>query len=325
MRNRAAPGRVGLGKLLVIDDSAVHRREIVRAVEPFAIFDSVLQADDGLVGLKLLLGEQLEFVICDLELPGIDGEKLLHIKQASPAARAIPIIFLTGSADRNRKARLLELGACDVIEKPFFDPDLVARVKLHMKTKRLYDELRAKSDLMTQISTTDALTGLRTRRYASEVLAIEILRARRYGSPLSILMADVDHFKRVNDEYGHLAGDEVLAGVAQKLLDQLRASDVAGRFGGEEILVIMGQSTADGAEVLAERWRMAVEDAEFEAPDGRKVRVQLSIGVASWDASLETGDALIARADEMLYRAKANGRNQVVVEAGSRADAGKAG
>lgn len=308
-----------MGKLLVIDDSIAHRREIVRAIEPFGIFDQVLQAADGLVGLKLLLNEELEFVICDLELPGIDGEKLLHIKQASPAARPIPVIFLTGSADRHRKARLLELGACDVIEKPFFDPDLVARVRLHMKTKRLYDELRAKSDLMTQISTTDSLTGLRTRRYATEVLAIEVLRARRYGSPLAVLMADIDHFKRVNDEFGHLAGDEVLAGVSQTLLDQLRASDVAGRYGGEEILVILAQNDVDGAEVLAERWRMAVEEAEYKAPGGRTVQVQLSIGVASWDESLADGEALIARADGVLYQAKANGRNQVVVDPASRA------
>jgi len=307
-----------LATLLVIDDSEAHRQEIVRAVEPYALFDSVLQASDGLVGLKLLLNDPPDFVVCDLELPGIDGEKLLHIKMASPTARAIPIIFLTGSVDKDRKARLLELGACDVIDKPFYDPDLIARVKLHMKTKRLYDELRAKSDLMTQISTTDAVTGLRTRRYATEVLSIEVLRARRYGSPLSVLMADLDHFKLVNDEYGHVAGDEVLAGVSRVLLDELRATDVAGRYGGEEVLVILAQNNALGAEVLAERWRMAVEASEFEAPDGRGVRVQLSIGVASWDETIEDGEGLISRADTVLYEAKENGRNQVVVDEASR-------
>ncbi len=307
-----------MATLLVIDDSAAHRREIVSALEPHGLFDSILQAADGPQGLKRLLNEEVGFIICDLELPGFDGEKILHIKQASPQARSIPIIFLTGSSDRDRKARLLELGAQDVIDKPFYDPDLVARTRLHMKTKRLYDELRAKSDLMTQLSTTDALTGLRTRRYATEVLTIEMLRARRYDNPLAILMADIDHFKQVNDEYGHLAGDEVLAGVSQTLLEQLRVTDVAGRYGGEEILVVLSQNAAAGAEVLAERWRMAVEQAEFEAPDGRRVRVQISVGVASYDPSMESGEALIARADAALYEAKARGRNQVVIDAASR-------
>jgi len=305
-----------LATLLVIDDSAVHRREIVQAIEPHGLFETILQATDGLHGLKLLLNEDVDFVVCDLELPGFDGEKILHIKQASPVARPIPIIFLTGSADRDRKARLLELGAQDVIDKPFYDPDLVARIRLHTKTKRLYDELRAKSDLMSHLSTTDAVTGLRTRRYASEVLSIEVLRARRYGAPLSILMADLDHFKQVNDEYGHLAGDEVLAEVSKVLLGQLRATDVAGRYGGEEIIVILAQNDADGAEVLAERWRMSVEGRTFEAPDGRPIRVQLSVGVATWDASMSNGEALIARADSALYEAKARGRNQVVVDGG---------
>ena len=311
-----------MATLLVIDDSAVHRREIVQALEPQGLFESILQAADGMHGLKLLLNEDIDFIVCDLELPGFDGEKILHIKQASPDARAIPIIFLTGSRDRDRKARLLELGACDVLDKPFYDPDLVARIKLHMKTRRLYDELRAKSDLMTHLSTTDAVTGLRTRRYATEVLAIEVLRARRYGAPLSVFMADLDHFKSVNDEYGHLAGDAVLSGVSKLLLGQMRATDVAGRFGGEEFLVILAQNDPSGVEVVAERWRMAVEDAEFEAPDGRTIKVQLSVGVAAWDETLTDGEALIARADSALYEAKARGRNQVVVDRDSIVEAG---
>lgn len=302
-----------LTTLLVIDDSAAHRQEIVRALRPHAIFDDVLEAESGLRGLKLLLSEEITMVVCDLELPGFDGEKILHIKQASPAARPIPLIFITGSSDRDRKARLLDLGACDVIDKPFFDADLVARVKLHLKTKRLYDELRAKSDMMAQLSTTDAVTGLRTRRYAAEVLNIEILRAKRYGSALSILMADLDHFKQVNDEYGHLAGDAVLAGSARILLDGLRATDVAGRFGGEEFLVVLAQNDQEGAESVAERWREAVERAEFVAPDGRKIKVHLSIGTASFLGDGDDAEAMISRADRALYRAKAMGRNQVVV------------
>jgi diguanylate cyclase (GGDEF)-like protein len=297
----------------MIDDSAAHRAEITRALGTASIFASVIEADDGLHGLKLLLNESVDVVLCDLEMPGFDGEKVLLIKQASPASRDIPFVFLTGSSDQDRKARLLELGASDVIDKPFFMPDLLARLKLQLRTKRLHDELRLKKETMARLSTTDAVTGLRTRRYISEVLSIEHLRARRYGSSLSILMADLDHFKLVNDEYGHLAGDAVLSGVAGLLLEQLRVTDVAGRYGGEEILVILAQNDVHGAQVLAERWRMSVDNARFASPDGRSIGVHISIGVAGYAPEMSAPEDLIARADDVLYQAKASGRNQVLV------------
>ncbi len=302
-----------MATLLLIDDSATHREHILRVVSPAEIFDKIIQAADGLEGLKLLLNEDVDVVLCDLEMPSFDGEKLLHIKQASPASRNTPFLFVTASDDLDRKARLLGLGACDLISKPFHPPDLVARLKLHLRTKRLQDELRLKTETMARLSTTDGVTGLRTRRYVTEVLAIECLRARRYKSPLSVLMADLDHFKRVNDEYGHLAGDTVLNGVSRLLIEQMRATDVAGRYGGEEILVILAQNDLEGATVLAERWRMHVEQACFEAPGGREVRVQVSIGVADYRDSMTEPDDLIGLADEALYRAKEGGRNQVVV------------
>ena len=301
-----------MATLLLIDDSATHRTQIRQAVDGAGIFDRVLEAFDGLQGLKLLLNEDVDVVLCDLEMPGFDGEKLLHVKQASPVSRNTPFVFVTASEDLDRKARLLQLGADDLIHKPFHPPELIARLELQLRTKRLHDELRLKTESMARLSTTDAVTGLRTRRYVTEMLSIECLRARRYRSPLGVLMADLDHFKRVNDEYGHLAGDRVLHGVATLLLEQIRATDVAGRYGGEEILVLLAQNDLHGATVVAERWRMRVEQARFEASRGRQVRVQISIGVASYDPSMTSPDELIARADDVLYRAKAGGRNQVV-------------
>jgi two-component system cell cycle response regulator len=300
-----------LSTLLLIDDSSAHRADVMRALSSAQLFESVIEADDGLLGLKLLLNEDVDVVLCDLEMPGFDGEKVLHIKQASPASRDIPFIFVTATEDAERRARLLELGASDVIVKPFFKPDLLARLRLQLRTKRLHDELRLKTETMARLSTTDAVTGLRTRRYISEVLSIEFLRSRRYESPLSVLMADLDHFKLVNDEYGHLAGDAVLVGVADLLLGQVRATDVAGRYGGEEILVILAQNDIHGALVLAERWRMSVENARFDAPDGRSIGVHISVGIAAFTPDMTSPEQLIARADDVLYQAKAAGRNQV--------------
>jgi len=301
-----------LATLLLIDDSPSHRGLIAEVLSRAKTFDRILQAEDGLSGLRQLLNEEVDVVLCDLEMPGFDGEKILHVKQASPSCRDIPIIFVTASSDLDRMARLLELGANDVIAKPPHGADLLARLKLHLRTKRLHDELRLKTETMARLSTTDVVTGLRTRRYVSEALSIEFLRSRRYATPFSVMMADLDHFKQVNDAYGHVAGDVVLQGVAQLLLDQIRVTDVAGRFGGEEILVILAQNGTEGARVLAERWRTSVEAAEFESMDGRKISVRISIGIASWEPSLESPDELVTRADDRLYQAKANGRNQVV-------------
>jgi len=307
-----SPGGGGpMAAILVIDDSESQRAQIRATLESAGLFERILEACDGLRGLKILLETPVDVVLCDLELPGLDGEKLLRARTASPERADVPFLFLTASANLDRKARLLEDGACDAIAKPFHPADLVARLRLHLKIKQLQDELLVKNETLARLSTIDGLTGLRTRRYVTEVLSIEFLRARRYGSPLAAVMADLDEFKAVNDRYGHPAGDAVLRGVAQLLLSGLRATDVAGRYGGEEILVVLPQNTLRGAAVVAERWRQGVEATSFVAPDGRLVRATVSLGVAGFHPRHESPDDLVADADAALYRAKAAGRNRV--------------
>jgi len=301
--------------ILVIEDSDAHRAEIEAAIESARLFERVLVARDGIEGLRLLMSEPVDLVLCDLEMPGLDGEKLLRVKGAAPGDGDLPFLFLTASTDVERRARLLGAGACDALVKPFHRAELLARLSLHLKVKRLQDELRIKNESLARLSTVDALTGMRTRRYATELLNVEFLRARRYETPLAVLMADLDHFKQVNDRHGHLAGDAVLRGVAALLLESLRATDTAGRYGGEEILVVMPQNTAAGAACLAERWRMAVEEHAFEVPEGPPVSVTLSIGVAEHRGSFEKPEALIAAADRALYVAKDGGRNAVEIAA----------
>jgi diguanylate cyclase (GGDEF)-like protein len=235
------------------------------------------------------------------------------VKHAAPGGANIPFLFLTASTNHDRKARLLEDGACDAIAKPFHPADLVARLHLHLKVKRLQDELLEKNAALARMSTVDGLTELRTRRFVMDCLSVEFLRARRYKTPLTVIMADLDQFKAVNDRYGHPGGDAVLEGVSALLSSQLRSSDVGGRYGGEELIVLMPQNTTDGAEVLAERWRATVEDAEFELADGRRATVTVSIGIAGLDAQFETAADLVAAADRALYVAKQKGRNRVEV------------
>ncbi len=308
--------------LLLIEDSPAHRAEIRRVLESANMFGRIVEASDGIEGLKLLISEQdVDLVLCDLEMPGLDGEKLLQIKQAQLADREIPILFLTASTDLNRRVRLLESGASDTITKPFHPADLVARLRLHLKLKLLQDELREKNEVLKGMSTTDHLTELRTRRYLGEVLAVECLRSKRYKSPLSVVMADLDYFKRVNDTYGHAAGDDVLKATADVLRESLRATDVAARWGGEEFLVVLPETDLQGASLWAERWREDIERHEFEEPDGKKLKITISVGVASFNSDMDNQDVLIDAADKALYRAKESGRNRVVVQ-GPASDAG---
>jgi len=300
-----------MATILIINDSDSQRSNLRRILDGEKLFDRVLEGSNGFVGLRRLLREPVDVVLCDLELPGLDGEKLLRVKGASPGGRDIPFLVLTASEDLDRHARLLDGGAVDAIAKPFHAADLVARLKLHLKIKRLQDELMEKNDALARMSSTDALTGLRTRRYVSELLSVEFLRAQRYGHPLSLVMADLDHFKEVNDRYGHPGGDAALRGVGELLLDHVRKTDVAGRYGGEELIVVMPNNLVEGAVTMAERWRASVEAARFKVPDGRQAQLTVSVGIAGFESELDTPEDLIALADEALYRAKANGRNCV--------------
>jgi diguanylate cyclase (GGDEF)-like protein len=305
-----------LATLLVIDDSDTQREQIRSALEPSGLFSRILEAGDGLAGLKLLMAEPIDVVLCDLEMPRLDGDKLLRMKDCSPGGANIPFVYLTASTNLDRKVRLILEGASDAIAKPFHPPDLVARLKLHLKVKRLQDELMLKNATLERLSTVDGLTGLRTRRYVDEVLSVEFLRARRYRTPLCVLMIDLDEFKEVNDALGHLAGDAVLCGAAQRIQSMVRSTDVAGRYGGDEFIIVQPQNRLEGARVMAERLRAAIAGEPFEIERGRPVSLTLSIGVAECHDGLETPDELLAAADRALYEAKRGGRNRVAAAPG---------
>jgi diguanylate cyclase (GGDEF)-like protein len=299
--------------LLVIDDSESQRQHIREALAGVTAFTRILEASDGIQGLSLLMREPVDVVLCDLSMPKLEGDKLLRMKQASPGGAHIPFVFLTGAADAERRARLLSDGAADAVAKPFHPGELVARLQLHLKVKRLQDELVHKNAQLAQLSTVDALTGLRTRRFLDDVLNVEFLRARRYRTPLALVMADLDHFKSINDSCGHPGGDSVLRELGALFLGLVRRTDVAGRYGGEEFLLIHPQSDAAGAAKMAERIREAVAKATFETPAGAR-RVTLSLGVAEYDKRLTSAKELVAAADRALYVAKRAGRNRVVID-----------
>jgi diguanylate cyclase (GGDEF)-like protein len=297
--------------VLIIDDSEAVREKIIKTLESFDLFERYYEAEDGLEGFKKLLSSPVDIILCDLEMPRIDGFKFLSMMKARPDLQDIPVIMLTGMGDRELKIKGLEQGASDYITKPFDPEELVARVRVHLKIKNLQDDLKRSNELLLELSNTDHLTGLFNRRYLMEALDKEVQRSVRKGGNLSLIILDIDHFKQVNDTYGHLQGDIVLQKVALLLQKELRNYDVAARYGGEEFIAVLPDATLKEAVFVADRVRMAVQTARFSGALS-KLSLTVSLGVALFGApACTTVDSFINLADDALYRAKSLGRNRV--------------
>ena len=281
------------------------------------VFDEVLQAADGAEALELVASdviERLDLVLCDLKMPKLDGFAFLERFVADPRAEGVPVIVLTGDDDVESKVEALEAGAADYLTKPFHDAELLARLKVHHKMKRLRDELQEANERLRQLVIRDPLTGLFNRRHWRYIMLRELERCRRHRRPMSVLMIDIDHFKQVNDRFGHVVGDRVLTAVARRLESEIRTPDSLARLGGEEFAVLLPETGLDEAVAAAERLRRAVHKIGLPALPELDVRV--SIGVAA-GARLDDDeiDVLVAAADEALYQAKRAGRDRVVATA----------
>ncbi len=295
--------------ILVIEDSAALRKEVIQTLQDHSLATYYHEAGDGLEGLKVLLGIKVDLVLCDVEMPRLDGFRFLSMVRGREDLRDIPVILLTGKDDIDSKVWGLERGASDYITKPFDTSELVARAKIHLKMKRLQDELRRANELLLEISHTDHLTGLYNRRYLMDILEREMTRTRRTGGSLSFLILDIDFFKEINDQYGHQEGDAVLAEAATVFRDQLRGYDTPVRFGGDEFVAVLPEASHEDAMIVAERIRKALQGISF-SEKLEQVRLTASIGVAVFPADgIVSVEDLIREADSALYRAKAKGRN----------------
>ena len=299
--------------VLIIDDSQAVREKIINTLESFDFFACYHEAEDGLDGFKKLLASPVDIVLCDLEMPRIDGFKFLSMMKSRPELRDLPVIILTGMNDRELKIKGLKQGAIDFIIKPFDPEELLARVKVHLKIKHLQDDLKRSNELLLELSNTDHLTRLFNRRYLMESMEKEVHRTLRKGGNLSLLILDIDHFKLVNDSYGHLQGDAVLQIVAKHLTKELRSYDVAARYGGEEFVAVLPDATLKEAAFVAERVRSSIQDIKFEG-EISPLALTVSLGVATFPSQgCNTVDEFIKLADDALYRAKSNGRNRVEI------------
>jgi diguanylate cyclase (GGDEF)-like protein len=294
------------GTILVADDSMVVRAVLRRQLE--ADGHTVVEAVNGEQAIEACREHRPDVVLLDVEMPVLDGHATLERLKGDPDLKDIPVVFLTGRVDTADVVTGLRLGAHDYLRKPFEANELVARVSAALRTKSLQDELRARNAELDRVSRIDMLTGIYNRRHLDEHMRRVISAARRHGRTVGVLLVDIDHFKDVNDQHGHLAGDEVLKEVASRLQGAIRTEDALGRWGGEEFIAVLTDTPAESIGILAERMRQVIASAPFVLDDGTRIPVTVSVGHTH---GTDDAEVLVHRADDALYVAKGAGRNQV--------------
>jgi diguanylate cyclase (GGDEF)-like protein len=273
----------------------------------------VVQAPDGEEAWRVLArGNGPRLAILDWMMPGIDGVEVCRRVRALGREPYTYILLLTARTERSDLVEGMEAGADDYLTKPFNAHELRVRLRAGRRILELQAELVEAREALRLQATRDGLTGVWNRTAILEILRRELARARREHSPVAVLMADLDHFKHVNDTYGHMAGDEVLRDAARRIQSGLRSYDAVGRYGGEEFLMVLPGCDCHAGAAQAERLRQALCGEPFHW-GAANLRITCSLGV-SWTgtAAPESADALVRGADEALYMAKNDGRNRVV-------------
>ncbi len=298
-------------KLLLVDGRKSSYERLVRMLRPVADIELETNPHQGL--FRAAEGAH-ECIIVSTAFSDFDPLRLCSQLRSLDRTRSIPIMLIAEQAEDDVITRGLELGINDYIVRPVDRQELIARVRTQIRRKRYNDELRANVTQSIELAVTDSLTGLHNRRYLDNHLQALFERALGRARPLSIMIADLDRFKTINDSNGHDAGDQVLKEFANRLRKSVRGMDLACRFGGEEFVVVMPDTDPEVAHIVAERVRAETAGAPFQVGD-RSIEVTVSVGLSSLQGRSDTVAALMKRADVALYEAKNGGRNRVVAKA----------
>ena len=292
-------------KVLIAEDNLVSRRMLETFLRKWG-YDIVITTNGREAWEVLQEPEAPNLVISDWMMPDMDGLELCRRIREMERAEYINIIILKSKGKKEDVITGLEAGADDYLIKPFNQDELKYRVKIGERIIELERRI-------LRLASTDSLTEVLNRRAFMERMEQEINRSFRENLPLSLILADIDHFKSVNDRYGHQVGDLVLQRFVSKLTESSRPYDFVGRYGGEEFVICLPGSTDSQARTVAERMRKSVEDMKIMLPDSsQSVRITTSFGVVTLRLELEDNvDSLIGRADDALYKAKREGRNRV--------------
>jgi two-component system cell cycle response regulator len=296
-------------KILVADDSPIYRKLLDQSLSEE--HSTLLFAKDGRQAIDLFAEHEPAVVITDWMMPDISGIELCQ-RIRRDFQHAYPyIILLTSNSDKEQIIQGLGAGADDYLTKPFHPGELQARVRVGRRIKDLHNEIQAKNRLLEEMALTDPLTGLANRRAIDIWTTGQLSAAIRHNFPIWVAMADLDHFKNINDTYGHETGDAVLKRFAEIIKSSTRASDLCGRLGGEEFLVVLTHVEKENAAIAIERIRKRFEAETFNVAN-HTFGATASFGIASFRGTASPDfRELLTRADTALYSAKHNGRNRV--------------
>lgn len=302
------------GRVVLVPCDASTGQQWQQAIKPRMQVDLSVICDENKV--TALEGDQLPdvFVVHSRIGDFGDGLRLVSHLRSRPNSRHAAVILVVPEGDMTRAAKGLDLGATDYIFDPFDASELIVRLQSQIRNKRMSDRLRSNVDDSLRLAVMDPLTGLYNRRYVKQHLGKITGRSRETGKEFALMVMDIDNFKRVNDNYGHAAGDQVLKEFARRLQENLRGVDLVSRIGGEEFLIAMPDTTMEQAEKASERLRRVIEQDLFHfssAPNG--LRITASIGVTLGNPEAPDVDQLIQQADRALYASKSEGRNMVTM------------
>ena len=296
-------------KILIIEDELIFRRMVKKYLLEAGY--EIVEAEDGLSAWELFQKEPFQLVITDWMMPGLDGPELVHKIRTSGQKSYTYIIMLTAMDNKDNIVLGLESGADEYLTKPFNSRELIARVASGMRILRLEEELMQARVQMEALAMHDGLTGLLNRRAIEEYAEAEFNMADRKKQAMSVILLDIDHFKNVNDRFGHKFGDVVLRQVAQTLKEDLRNYDRVGRWGGEEFLLILPDTELKDAITVAERLRSKIAVVQITLENGETFSIHISLGTACTSGQFQSLAKLIDAADQALYQAKQSGRNRV--------------
>jgi two-component system cell cycle response regulator len=300
------------GRILILDDNP---RQAERLAGELAVEHRPIVEPEPEKALIAARGP-VDLLIVNAAAKGFDGLRVAAQVRLDEATRNLPLLAIVDFDERPRLMKALEIGVNDLLARPVDPGELAARARTQIRWKRYADYLRHSLDLSLELAVTDQLTGLHNRRYMTSQLKALVERAGQGGEPVSLLAIDIDHFKIINDSFGHDIGDEVLREFAVRLASNVRAIDLPVRQGGEEFLVVMPDTRMEDALRIAERIRLHVAAEPFRAVGGEEpLDVTISIGVATTQPGEVRVDGLLKRADKAMYEAKAAGRNRVIANA----------
>jgi two-component system cell cycle response regulator len=307
----SSPPSANAARVLVADDDRLARESVARLLHKHGMV--VEFAEDGPRALACVRDLDIDLVLLDIMMPGIDGFDCCRLIKGITQDEFLPVILLTAKGDAESRVTGLRIGADDYVAKPFDERELMARVSNLLRIKRMHDNINEARTRLEQLAVQDELTGLFNYRYLHTRLHEEFKRSERYREPLACVVLDIDHFKRINEGYGHEAGDLVLRETAVRLRKAVREIDVVARYGGEEFLLVLPSTNFSGALSVADRVWRAVGDEPYSLPNGSE-RVSISLGVAVFPSrDINSKDALIKAADKALYQAKDDGRDRICV------------